>query len=594
MATVEGEPAGTPGGEGWIRAADLDRLRTEGRVVFPGTDRPLVLFYSEGRVHALDNRCPHMGFPLSRGTVADGMVTCHWHHAAFDLASGCTFDLFAGDVPAYETAVAGNDVFVRPRGGRDRAALWRGALRDGLAQNVGLVIVKAVTALGLLGVPPRDIAAEAGGWLAANTPTFSSGMVILTAMTHVAQMLPSRLASLALSHGVVAGAAGAAGQPAFRRRSPLDRDDLDAETGKRWLRRFAAARQRDGAERTLLTLLRCGTAQAGVLDAVFSAITDRVYADSGHAVDFAWKAVELAELLGWEHAGTVLPCALPGSVIGARGAEEGSSWRHPTDLLALLAHAAREIPAAVRQGRGGAGGSVAELADAVLGEDPAVIVASLLDALRAGLGPDDLAQAVAHAACLRVARFGPSNEFGDWDTALHSLSYAQAMHHVACRADSPEVLRGIFVGALSVYQDRFLNVPPARLPGPGQIDGLPADSEALCARLLACTNAQGSADEAGRLVAAHCAHGLPPQPLLAALAEVVLREDAAFHTFQMLEAGIRLWQQWDGAREGHLALVALARYAAAHAPTQREFAQTVAIADRLHRGQALHEDLTAG
>ena len=45
------------------------------------------LFSSPGRVFAVDNRCPHMGFPLDRGTVKDCILTCHWHHARFDLAS---------------------------------------------------------------------------------------------------------------------------------------------------------------------------------------------------------------------------------------------------------------------------------------------------------------------------------------------------------------------------------------------------------------------------------------------------------------------------------------------------------------------------
>jgi nitrite reductase/ring-hydroxylating ferredoxin subunit len=40
-----------------------------------------------------------MGFPLERGSVEDGILTCHWHHAHFDLESGCTFDLWADDVP---------------------------------------------------------------------------------------------------------------------------------------------------------------------------------------------------------------------------------------------------------------------------------------------------------------------------------------------------------------------------------------------------------------------------------------------------------------------------------------------------------------
>jgi nitrite reductase/ring-hydroxylating ferredoxin subunit len=30
-----------------------------------------------------------MGFPLDRGSVEDGTLTCHWHHVRFDLASGC-------------------------------------------------------------------------------------------------------------------------------------------------------------------------------------------------------------------------------------------------------------------------------------------------------------------------------------------------------------------------------------------------------------------------------------------------------------------------------------------------------------------------
>jgi nitrite reductase/ring-hydroxylating ferredoxin subunit len=49
-------------------------------------------------VYAVDNRCPHMGFPLHKGSVADGILTCHWHHARFDLESGGTFDPWADDV----------------------------------------------------------------------------------------------------------------------------------------------------------------------------------------------------------------------------------------------------------------------------------------------------------------------------------------------------------------------------------------------------------------------------------------------------------------------------------------------------------------
>jgi nitrite reductase/ring-hydroxylating ferredoxin subunit len=82
----------------FIRVASLDELKTKRCIVVRGTEHPIAVFYDNGSVHAVDNRCPHMGFPLSRGSVSDGILTCHWHHARFDLSSGCTFDLFADDV----------------------------------------------------------------------------------------------------------------------------------------------------------------------------------------------------------------------------------------------------------------------------------------------------------------------------------------------------------------------------------------------------------------------------------------------------------------------------------------------------------------
>jgi nitrite reductase/ring-hydroxylating ferredoxin subunit len=87
---------------GFIRAGTLDELRHRHRVLV-STPSGAVLVVTEGDdVIALDNRCPHMGFPLHRGSIEDGILTCHWHHARFDLRSGSTFDLWADDVPLRE------------------------------------------------------------------------------------------------------------------------------------------------------------------------------------------------------------------------------------------------------------------------------------------------------------------------------------------------------------------------------------------------------------------------------------------------------------------------------------------------------------
>ena len=69
----------------FVRAGNLEELKAKGRLVVHGRHRrPVLLVHEGGHVFALDNRCPHMGFPLDRGSVEDGILTCHWHHARFE------------------------------------------------------------------------------------------------------------------------------------------------------------------------------------------------------------------------------------------------------------------------------------------------------------------------------------------------------------------------------------------------------------------------------------------------------------------------------------------------------------------------------
>jgi nitrite reductase/ring-hydroxylating ferredoxin subunit len=110
-----GSPMDTPTTD-FVRAGSLEELKAKGRLIMHGPHRPIPFVQDNGRVFALDNRCPHVGFPLDRGSVEDGTLTYHWHHARFDLASGCTFDLWADDVPTCPADVRDREVWVRPAG----------------------------------------------------------------------------------------------------------------------------------------------------------------------------------------------------------------------------------------------------------------------------------------------------------------------------------------------------------------------------------------------------------------------------------------------------------------------------------------------
>ena len=93
------------------------------------------------------------------------------------------------------------------------------------------------------------------------------------------------------------------------------------------------------------------------------------------------------------------------------------------------------------------------------------------------------------------------------------------------------------------------------------------------------------------LVARHLILGHPPEVLIATLAHALLREDAGFHAYQMLEAGVRQFHEWGNCDQGRHILIAVARYLAAHFPTQRALLQTADIASRLMRGGELHREM---
>ena len=96
----------------WINVAQLADFETADRKVVSAGDRPVLLLRHDGGFYAVDNRCPHMGFPLDKGSVKDCILTCHWHHARFDLNSGGTFDQFADDVRAYPIELRGESLWI--------------------------------------------------------------------------------------------------------------------------------------------------------------------------------------------------------------------------------------------------------------------------------------------------------------------------------------------------------------------------------------------------------------------------------------------------------------------------------------------------
>lgn len=571
------------------RIGSLEELEAKGCLSGKVGAQPVCVFMADGQPYAVDDRCPHMGFPLHRGTVENGLLTCHWHHARFDLASGGTLDPFADDVRAHAVELEGDDVVVVLEPDVDAVSHQTRRLEEGLEQGLTLVTAKAVLALtDLLG--PQEGArtalrtgAEFGirnrgaGW--------GSGLTVLSAMANVLAALEPGDRVLALVHGLAFVSRDTRGRPPWFPLAPLHAEIPETQLAS-WYRRFSDTRSGDASERVLATAATVGTGPSALARIMGAAITDHLFVDGGHTIDFTNKAFELLEQLGWDQSASVLPTLAHVSATASRSEETGE-WRHPHDLPGLLGQV--QGSGAPLPGPGSFGDDdVDALAWAILGDDPAEIVAALDAAAASGASYEQMARAVAYAAALRLVRFHTQNDHGDWDVVHHGFTAANATQQLITRSADPEVSRAVYQVAMKVFLDRFLNVPAARLPSQHPM----ASAHRDLSQLQACWDSEGMVDEAGAIVYGWLRSGGDQAAVVAALGSALLAEDAEFHWYQTYEAAVRQAKSWpEGSEQAALILVGAARFLAAHTPTRRELSQVVRIATRLRRGEALYEEI---
>jgi len=573
----------------WIHAGDLEALKREGVKVVKGG---IAVFYHEAQVYAVDNRCPHLGFPLHMGSLCDGILTCHWHHARFDVCSGGTLDPWADDVPVYEVKVEDGQVWVnqQPKATND-IEKYKKRLREGLEQNIGIVIAKAVVGLVEANVKETEIARIGIDFGTTYGNGWNSGLTILTAMTRILPKLDKTGKILALYQGLMHVARGSSGRGQRHLLSPLPSTDVSMMRLAEWYRNCVEVRDTQGAERILLTAIRKGATDEQLAEMMLIAVTDHFYLDGGHTFDFHNKAFEALQFVENGKKDKVLASLVP-LLRNPIRSEELHQWQAPVNLVAPLQEAFEKLShVSSVEFRPLSEGEEEQLFQQLLSDDPLETTALLTRVLLSGGHPAHVAQIVALAAAERIVRFHTQNDFGDWIAVLHTFTYAHAVHERLAHSTNPLLLRAIYHGAMSIYLDRFLNVPAASRPK----DVKPVDP-AHPEKLLEIMDKRQNVNDAAGWVIGFLKNQGSPQQLINQLGHALLREDADFHSFQMYEAAVSEYDYWNlrtdsfAERARETMLLAVTRFLAAHAPTARELSHTARIASRLHRGERLFEE----
>jgi len=367
-----------------------------------------------GEVHALEDRCPHQGYPLSQGCVKGGVLTCEWHNWKFELKTGAC--AFGGEpVRRYPTRVEDGRVYLNraiDTGAEVRRLV--GGLREALARDEMPRALREALRLGQLGIGMMD---DGLGRLAVAFEVlardgsdraeygFDHGLALLTDLCSWVERgwVPAEEAFLAAGHAVAEpslrlgprgkqvarGGARAVFESMGGYESPDPTRIVQALEGER----------REEAESRVRELVETGGA-AGARRALLPFVAQHLY-DYGHGAIFLAKAGELAERFP----------AVAEDVLAAAAVQ--LSWATAETRLPPWAatRAALERADAIAASGGGSGrvappedwAREAYEAEVLAGEREAVEATTAR--LERGADPLGLLQAIGHAAAVRLGRF---------------------------------------------------------------------------------------------------------------------------------------------------------------------------------------------
>ena len=355
-------------------------------------------------------------------------------------------------------------------------------LEQGLKDRSSFLIAKAVTALRESGATPQEIIQHGLFYGAYKTQDgWSSGEAILAIAANMWGDVAEKDHNLFLVHGLTQ-IARRTGGGSRRQRFPFPSagGDPDLDTLKRWFRRYIDLRDRGAAERILITLHDRGHPTSVIADLVLTAATDFYFTGDGHALDSANKMFEALDYVEWKGAHEIIrPIVV--DLVGRTRHEETSRW---ADAVPVLEDVFTRLDSIWEANQANTADlDVSDFAQVMLQDEIEPIVAAVEEKLMAGVDPLALCRAMTYAGAIRTARFHLKNE-GDWHDVANIYSYAHALYRAFQLAPSKELLRGLFHGAVFMTYVRWLNMPSARVPNPGQTLGEPfASDEAMLERL---------------------------------------------------------------------------------------------------------------
>ncbi len=539
----------------WTKLADLSEIPMgEAKAVRIGEGRSIALFNVDGKLYATDNQCPHMGYPLTRGRIRHGILTCDWHERSFDLEGGGCFNVECDDLQTFPAEVRDNEIWVQlgdltyRRKAEHLSLLW-----EGLLSGDRWTMSKAIALLLKGGVPEveivelilrhlgRHIASSHGSEAGWDIARLMNGLSVGRRYKDADRLIAMTTAACAASGGA------AERLEVVPLPEPVAWENIDP-----WIRSFSRDGRSERIERCLFTAYTLGDADK-VLPLLFECTVEPHFLGFPDNLISLGYLSEAADEFGWEKA-FELVFNLGAQLVG-RGRGEPQRFRR--DAIGIMREKLREL-----DGSDNAATNYDE--DAFVSALTSVDIQKSFDAvaaaLQGGVPIDQLISTLVILAADRMART-PVNVDAGWECLTTELNLAASLRTVQRIAGDTTAAKGIFHAAWLLFDDRWLNIPLRTLTPPPVESTLNVLNEEEGIQQITNAIETLNVQSVGGQVLAYLNAGYSGDTLLRALGKAILWNDTATEILPTLRTIFDEWNSCAGHPARNQLLVALARYA---------------------------------
>ena len=539
----------------WTKLADLSEVPMgEAKAVRIGEGRSIALFNVDGKLYATDNQCPHMGYPLTRGRIRHGILTCDWHERSFDLEGGGCFNVECDDLQTFPAEVRDNEIWVQlgdltyRRKAEHLSLLW-----EGLLSGDRWTMSKAIALLLKGGVPEveivelilrhlgRHIASSHGSEAGWDIARLMNGLSVGRRYKDADRLIAMTTAACAASGGA------AERLEVVPLPEPVAWENIDP-----WIRSFSRDGRSGRIERCLFTAYTLGDADK-VLPLLFECTVEPHFLGFPDNLISLGYLSEAADEFGWEKA-FELVFNLGAQLVG-RGRGEPQRFRR--DAIGIMREKLRELD--------GSDNTATDYdEDAFVSALTSVDIQKSFDAvaaaLQGGVPIDQLISTLVILAADRMART-PVNVDAGWECLTTELNLAASLRTVQRIAGDTAAAKGIFHAAWLIFDDRWLNIPLRTLTPPPVESTLNVLNEEEGIQQITNAIETLNVQSVGGQVLAYLNAGYSGDTLLSALGKAILWNDTATEILPTLRTIFDEWNSCAGHPARHQLLIALARYA---------------------------------